>query len=69
MRSTSSAASPAFCSAARAERRRRLVGGSDMALADAGALHDPLVGGLHDPFEVGVLHDAAWQGRADTAHD
>ena len=52
-----------------AERSRRLVLGRDVALADAGALHDPFVGGLDDAFEVGILHDAAGQGGTDPAHD
>ncbi len=52
-----------------AERGGRLVVGGDVALADAGALRDPLVGGLDHAFEIGVLHDAAGQGGADTAHD
>ena len=52
-----------------AERGRRLVVGGDVALADAGALGDPLVGGLDHAFEVGILHDAAGQSGADAAHD
>ena len=46
-----------------AERGGGLVVAGDMALADAGALRDPLVGGLDDALEVGVLHDAAAAAR------
>ena len=40
-----------------------------MALADAGALGDPLVGGLDHAFEIGILHDAAGQRGTGAAHD
>ena len=73
IRSMSSGVRPALASAARAarlaQRRRRLVVGRDVALADAGALDDPLVGGLDHAFEIGILHDAARQRRANAAHD
>jgi hypothetical protein len=40
-----------------AEHRRRLAFGGDVALTDASALDDPLVGGLDDAFEIGVRHE------------
>ena len=48
---------------------RRLALGHDVALADAGALHDPFVVGLDYPLEVGVLHDAGGQIRAASGDD
>ena len=41
----------------RGHRRGRLVGGRDAPLADAGARHDPLVGRVDHPLEVGVGQD------------
>ena len=38
---------------------------SDPALADAGALHDPLVGGVHHRRELVVGHDALGNVRAE----
>ena len=38
-------------------RRGRLVGGGDAALADPGPGHDPLVGRVDHPLEVGVGQD------------
>ena len=61
IRSMSAARSPALVQRL-ARRRRREVGGDlalrrDVALADAGALDDPLVGGVDHRGEVGVGQD------------
>ena len=53
-----------------AERGRRLALAGDMALADAGALDDPLVGGLDHAFEVrDCVMMRSRQRGADAAHD
>ena len=52
-----------------AQRGRGLVVRRHMALADAGALDDPLVRRLDHAFEIGILHDAAGQRGANAAHD
>ena len=45
--------------------RDGLLGPGDVALADAGALDDPLVRGVEHPGEVGVGQDAGGHGHAD----
>ena len=55
---------------ARLPRRRRsggFVRGCDVALANARALGNPLIGCFDDTFEVAVLHDAAGKGGARAA--
>ena len=58
MKSMSSGVSPAVSIALQRrlarEIRRRDAGIDDVALADAGALHDPLVAGVDHLLEVGV---------------
>ncbi len=49
-----------------AEVGRGFALGDDVALAYAGALHDPFVVGLDDALEVGILHDAGGQIRPAT---
>jgi hypothetical protein len=50
------------------ERGGRLVVCRDMALANAGALGDPLVRGFDHALEIGILHDAARQRQPHAAH-
>ena len=40
----------------RAERRGGLALAGDIALRDAGALHDPFVGGVDALFQLGIGH-------------
>ena len=49
-----------------ADDRGRLVIGSDVALADAGALDDPLVAGVDLLSEFGIGNDAGGQIGAAT---
>ena len=51
------------------ERRGGLALGGDVALANAGALGDPLVGGVDHRRHFGVADHALRQARADAAHD
>ena len=53
---------------ARRQRRRRLAVAGDVALADAGALHDPLVGGVDDLRHFGVGDHPRRQAGADATH-
>ena len=50
---------------------RKIAGGNpfvhEMALADADALHDPLVVGVDNFFEVGVGEKAGWNVGAESA--
>ena len=52
-----------------AERRGRLVVAGDVALTNAGALGDRLVGCLQNALEIRVLHGAARKCGANPAHD
>jgi hypothetical protein len=52
-----------------AEHRGRLVLGRDVALLDAGALHDPLVRGLDPAGEIVVGDDPFGEVRAAAADD
>jgi hypothetical protein len=54
-----------------AERKMRgqLALGRDMARTDAGALHDPVVGGLDHPREVVIRQDTARQIAAAAEDD
>ena len=52
-----------------AEHRRGLVVVGDMTLLDAGALHDPLVGGVDELREILVRQHALRQIGADAADD
>src|SRR5262249_19553849 len=52
-----------------ARRHRRvardaLVGARDVPLANAGALDDPLIGGVEHPLEIGVGEDSGRRGRS-----
>src|SRR5215210_249806 len=53
------------CARAGGEVGQQLALGEDAALADAGAAHDPLVGGVETSLEVGVRDDALGHGGAD----
>jgi len=46
------------------EIRGHLAVGGDVARLDAGARHDPLVGGVDAPLELAVRHDALGQVAA-----
>ena len=73
IRSIDCASTPAAASAARAACERQVGGGlalgRDVALADAGALHDPFVGGVDHPRQLGIGEDAARQIAAAAEHD
>ena len=73
IRSIACASTPACASAARAaaiaEVGGHLAVGRDVALADAGALHDPLVGGVDHPRQFGVGEDALRQIAAAAEDD
>ena len=49
--------------------RGHLAGGRDMALADAGALHDPFVGGVDRTGEFVIAEDTAGQIAAAAEHN
>ncbi len=51
-----------------AQHGYRLLRSGNVALADSGPLHDPLVGGVEHPGKIGVGEDAGRNGNADAGH-
>ena len=51
------------------QMRGELAFGGDVALPDAGALHDPLVGGIHPRRQFGIGQDLPRQIGAAAEHD
>ena len=51
------------------QMRGELAGCSDVALTDAGALHDPFVGGVDHPRKIVIAEDALRQIGTAAEHD